>query len=92
MLPGRRSNFWFGRSAMPLLNDGEGRKWCCRTGLNCGPPPYQGGALPLSYGSGKMRAGMVARRERGGNCHKRPHRRKAKGQLAQLNLRRIMPP
>ena len=27
------------------------REWCCRTGLNCGPPPYQGGALPLSYGS-----------------------------------------
>jgi hypothetical protein len=27
-----------------------------------------------------MRADMVARRERGGNCHKRPHRRKAKGQ------------
>jgi hypothetical protein len=26
-------------------------RWCCRTGLNCGPPPYQGGALPLSYGS-----------------------------------------
>jgi len=41
MLPGRRPNFWFGRSAMPLLNDGEGRKWCCRTGLNCGPPPYR---------------------------------------------------
>src|SRR5450631_4075266 len=28
-----------------------GLLWCCRTGLNCGPPPYQGGALPLSYGS-----------------------------------------
>jgi len=22
-----------------------GFSWCCRTGLNCGPPPYQGGAL-----------------------------------------------
>jgi hypothetical protein len=29
----------------------QGREWCCRTGLNCRPPPYQGGALPLSYGS-----------------------------------------
>ena len=28
-----------------------GRKWCCRRDLNSGPPPYQGGALPLSYGS-----------------------------------------
>ena len=26
-------------------------EWCCRTGLNCGPLPYQGSALPLSYGS-----------------------------------------
>jgi hypothetical protein len=25
--------------------------WCCRSGLNTRPPPYQGGALPLSYGS-----------------------------------------
>jgi hypothetical protein len=25
--------------------------WCCRCGLNTRPPPYQGGALPLSYGS-----------------------------------------
>ena len=25
--------------------------WCCRKGLNFRPPPYQGGALPLSYGS-----------------------------------------
>src|SRR4029077_1555595 len=25
--------------------------WCCREGLNLRPPPYQGGALPLSYGS-----------------------------------------
>src|SRR5215813_11175779 len=27
-------------------------EWCCRTGLNCRPLPYQGSALPLSYGSG----------------------------------------
>ena len=25
--------------------------WCCRGGLNSGPQPYQGCALPLSYGS-----------------------------------------
>ena len=28
-----------------------GPDWCCRTGLNCRPLPYQGSALPLSYGS-----------------------------------------
>ena len=28
-----------------------GLLWCCRTGLNCRPLPYQGSALPLSYGS-----------------------------------------
>ena len=27
------------------------KSWCCRTGLNCRPLPYQGSALPLSYGS-----------------------------------------
>ncbi len=26
-------------------------EWCCRRDLNSRPPPYQGGALPLSYGS-----------------------------------------
>jgi hypothetical protein len=25
--------------------------WCCWRGLNSRPPPYQGGALPLSYNS-----------------------------------------
>ena len=25
--------------------------WCCRCGLNARPLPYQGSALPLSYGS-----------------------------------------
>ena len=25
--------------------------WCCWTGLNCRPLPYQGSALPLSYSS-----------------------------------------
>src|SRR3546814_2377844 len=26
-------------------------EWCCRGGSNSGPLPYQGSALPLSYGS-----------------------------------------
>ena len=30
-------------------------RWCCRSGLNTRPPPYQGGALPLSYGSKNAR-------------------------------------
>jgi hypothetical protein len=40
----------------------EGSRWCCRGGLNSRPLPYQGSALPLSYGSktigtGARRAG-----------------------------------
>ena len=35
-------------------------KWCRRTDLNCGPHPYQGCALPLSYGGISYR---------GGQCH-----------------------
>src|SRR4029078_12460150 len=34
-------------SSSPVLALG----WCCRRGLNSGPLPYQGSALPLSYGS-----------------------------------------
>src|SRR5262245_28436899 len=56
-------------------------QWCCRSGLNTRPPPYQGGALPLSYGS-KKRAIICERRERRGNCHKGPRSRKAKPSLA----------
>jgi hypothetical protein len=47
--------------------------WCCRTGLNCRPLPYQGSALPLSYGSTgrhllarsarKLPQGVAARKE-----------------------------
>ncbi len=29
----------------------KGKFWCCRRGLNSRPLPYQGSALPLSYGS-----------------------------------------
>ena len=39
--------------------------WCCRTGLNCRPLPYQGSALPLSYGSkrdGPQTRGLKRRR------------------------------
>ena len=31
----------------------EREKWCCRSELNTRPLPYQGSALPLSYGSVK---------------------------------------
>ena len=44
------------------MRDFKGISWCCRTGLNCRPLPYQGSALPLSYGS-------RARFARGPNCH-----------------------
>jgi hypothetical protein len=45
----------------------KGNSWCCRTGLNCRPLPYQGSALPLSYGStGRGTCPPEAR----GNCHK----------------------
>ncbi len=38
--------------------ENQGFGWCCRRGLNSRPPPYQGGALPLSYGSaGQGQAG-----------------------------------
>ncbi len=36
-----------------LLAFSDGGGWCCRTGLNCRPLPYQGSALPLSYGSAR---------------------------------------
>jgi hypothetical protein len=37
--------------------------WCCRTGLNCRPLPYQGSALPLSYGSKGRRVPRPRRAE-----------------------------
>ena len=43
------------------------KTWCCRTGLNCRPPPYQGGALPLSYGSVPEPPWAPAKRR--GPCH-----------------------
>src|SRR4029079_18272387 len=46
--------------------------WCCRCGLNTRPPPYQGGALPLSYGSESAQGRQMLRRKRGGNCHTVP--------------------
>src|SRR5690606_26975912 len=36
----------------PIISRGE---WCCQRGLNSRPLPYQGSALPLSYGSNRMR-------------------------------------
>src|ERR1700730_2398340 len=45
--------------------------WCCRGGLNSRPPPYQGGALPLSYGSKNHAAAeRPAAPRRAGTCHK----------------------
>jgi hypothetical protein len=41
--------------------------WCCRGGLNSRPLPYQGSALPLSYGS--ECTGAKSARERRGKCH-----------------------
>ena len=32
-------------------SDRTAEKWCCRGDLNSRPLPYQGSALPLSYGS-----------------------------------------
>src|SRR3546814_1472202 len=43
-------------------------EWCCRGGSNSGPLPYQGSALPLSYGS-NWRWAMAAREAR---IHARP--------------------
>ncbi len=39
----------------------RGEKWCCRRGLNSRPQPYQGCALPLSYGSTLFRLRRVVR-------------------------------
>ena len=45
---------------------GDCGKWCCERGLNSWPPPYQGGALPLSYRSktpaAAGRGGDIARK------------------------------
>ena len=44
------------------------KSWCCWRGLNSRPPPYQGGALPLSYSSvrGQRRAGRYSPRAMAG--------------------------
>ena len=47
-------------SRRKVLADINELNWCCRTGLNCRPLPYQGSALPLSYGS-ILVAGAVCR-------------------------------
>jgi hypothetical protein len=73
MLLDRSGLFWIFRSRFvrvqnrqkPLIH--RHFRWCCRTGLNCRPLPYQGSALPLSYGSaGRGTCPPEAR----GNCHK----------------------
>ena len=44
----------------PVRSSAFSKKWCCRRGLNSRPQPYQGCALPLSYGS---TADLSARRQ-----------------------------
>jgi hypothetical protein len=54
-----------GQKALPVkgYNDFKGIRWCCQRGLNSRPLPYQGSALPLSYGS---------KSECGAFCHINP--------------------
>ena len=40
------------------IPENRGFEWCRRTDLNCGPHPYQGCALPLSYGGIFLRSGQ----------------------------------
>src|SRR2546430_1140300 len=59
--------------------------WCCREGLNLRPPPYQGGALPLSYGSAgpeAKTARMERGRERADPCHKGENGASARRRMA----------
>ncbi len=43
------------RKKFPKLLQCKNKIWCCRRGLNSRPLPYQGSALPLSYGSLRLR-------------------------------------
>jgi hypothetical protein len=59
----------------PLTYCDQGCFWCCRGGLNSRPLPYQGSALPLSYGSMpglqfKNRFGRDGHPRAAGSCHK----------------------
>jgi hypothetical protein len=60
---GRLALIWSGRH-LPAADPGRPAwlraafkwlSWCCRKGLNFRPLPYQGSALPLSYGSLRCR-------------------------------------
>lgn len=46
----------------------KGSVWCRRAGLNCRPQPYQGCALPLSYGGGSLRKRPYSQRFRPGQA------------------------
>ena len=61
--PAPAQGSWFSRAVphAPSL-DPNARKWCCRWVSNLRPLPYQGSALPLSYGSVPVR--RSSRRER----------------------------
>ena len=43
----------------PERIDLQGKEWCCQRGLNSRPLPYQGSALPLSYGSLSLDARLL---------------------------------
>ena len=67
--------------------------WCCRTGLNCRPLPYQGSALPLSYGSicpGNTVSAPWPRRA-AGSCHKGPPRASTREHAAAMNMSQKSP-
>ena len=49
-VPGTFENGVVGSNARKRFET-QGFLWCCRRGLNSRPLPYQGSALPLSYGS-----------------------------------------
>jgi hypothetical protein len=66
-----RVKAWGKGSGVAKSADFFGVSWCCRGGLNSRPLPYQGSALPLSYGSRPWRrceegSGATA----AGTCHK----------------------
>ena len=52
----------------PQRLENVGGTWCRRAGLNCRPQPYQGCALPLSYGGGSLRKRPYSQRFRPGQA------------------------
>ena len=55
---------------------GLGFRWCRRAGLNCRPQPYQGCALPLSYGGEGVRHSQTfceGKAKNARTCNYSPH-------------------